>query len=91
VTFRITDNDSGTTTPNVSANHSASGQGTGIATVRLIEGSVNDGVWKATLSFDIDSAPGEWSVSLFSLEDIAGNTGSFGPGPGSFWLLTHGV
>jgi len=91
VTFRITDNDLGTTTPNVSANHSASGQGTGLATVRLIEGSVNDGVWKATLSFDIDSAPGEWSVSLFPLEDIAGNTGSFGPGPGSFWLLTHGV
>jgi len=83
VTMRITDNDSGTETPNVSA-RSIDGQATaGFANVTLSSGDANDGVWLATLTIPQNTVLGDWEVSIFPLTDSAGNTAdSFGPGDG---------
>ena len=79
VTFRVTDNDSGTEMPLVSARHD-SGQSTGFAAVRRISGDALDGTYEATLTVPQGSAPGVWEISLFPLTDKQGNDGFFGPG-----------
>ncbi len=74
---------------NVSARHDGSGQSSGFASVNLISGDYNDGVWQADLSIAANSAPGEWIVSLFPLTDILGNSSSFGPGSGYVSSFTN--
>ena len=65
---------------NVSARHDGSGQSAGFASVNLISGDYNDGIWQANLTIAANSAPGEWLVNLYPLTDTLGNSGSFGPG-----------
>ena len=78
VEFRITDNDSGVKTPNVTANSTTTDQRSdGFAAVSLISGDRNDGVWSAAISIPKGSASGVWEVLLFPLEDNQGNSGSF--------------
>ena len=74
---------------NVSARHDGSSQSSGFASVNLISGDYNDGVWQADLPIAANSAPGEWIVSLFPPTDILGNSGSFGPGSGYVSSFTN--
>jgi len=81
VTLRVTDNSSGASTPLLVASHD-SGQQTGFASVVRIDGDALDGTYEATLTVPKGGAPGIWSISLYPLEDAAGNDSSgFGPGP----------
>ena len=44
-----------------------------------VSGDNRDGTWQADISISQGSAPGEWSISLFPLQDSFGNSGFFGP------------
>lgn len=83
VTMRITDNDSGAETPNVSA-RSVDGDATaGFAEVTLLSGDSNDGIWQAILTIPENTILGDWEVTIFPLTDMAGNSADFfGPGDG---------
>jgi len=82
VTFRVTDDISGTETPNVVADSIDTTQSTGFANVQLISCNAIDGVWQAQLTIPAQSAPGQWKINLFPLRDVMGNSGNFGPGAG---------
>ena len=79
VTMRITDDESGVVTPNVTAGSDINSASTGFGAVRLVSGDNLDGIWEATLTVPQGTTSGNWSVSLFPLKDNADNTGSFGP------------
>lgn len=83
-TIRVTDNESGTTDPLVTAHSAVSDASSGFASVVLVSGDRNDGVWEATLTIPFNATSGEWQVITFPLTDNANNTSeAFGP-PASF-------
>ena len=80
VTMRITDDSSGTVMPNVVFSSQDTSQSTGFATVTRISGTALDGVYRAVGTLPVGAAPGAWRAVLYPLEDVAGNSGTFGPG-----------
>ncbi|WP_269520014.1 FG-GAP repeat domain-containing protein [Alteromonas sp. BMJM2] len=79
VTMRITDDESGVVTPNVTAGSDINNATTGFGAVRLVSGDNLDGIWEAALTVPQGTTSGDWSVTLFPLKDNADNSGSFGP------------
>ncbi|MCQ8850422.1 VCBS repeat-containing protein [Alteromonas stellipolaris] len=79
VTMRITDNESGVETPNVTAGSDNNSASTGFGQVNLVSGTDVDGIWEARLTVPMGTTAGDWSVSVFPLRDKADNTGTFGP------------
>jgi protein involved in ribonucleotide reduction len=79
VLLTITD-ESSVQPPNVVAKSVLNDSATGFGVVRLVSGDNTNGTWEAKLTVPKGATAGEWSVTLFPLTDIAGNSTSFGPG-----------
>ncbi|MGW1801572.1 DUF7743 domain-containing protein, partial [Streptomyces sp. NPDC001984] len=82
VTAHITDDASGTVAPYLTFSNDPTGQSAGFGQMTLTSGTALDGTYQRTVTIPQGAAPGDWNVSLYPLEDKAGNTGSFGPPPG---------
>ena len=54
---------------------------TGILPMTRVSGGQKDGVWRAVATFPVGSPPGPWTVSLYPIIDIAGNTDNTNPQP----------
>ena len=79
VEFSVTD-ETFIQTPNISFSSRSTTQSTGFATVEKIAGNDKAATFRATTTVPVNSAPGQWSWSLFPLRDSLGNSGGFGPG-----------
>jgi hypothetical protein len=79
VEFSVTD-ETFIQTPNLSFSSRSTTQSLGFAAVEKIAGNDKAATFRATLTIPINSAPGQWSWSLFPLRDSLGNSGGFGPG-----------
>jgi hypothetical protein len=79
VEFSITD-ETFIQTPNLTFGSRSTTQSLGFATVEKIAGNDKAATFRATSTIPINSAPGQWSWSLFPLRDSLGNSGGFGPG-----------
>lgn len=82
VEFRVTDDESGIKTPNITAESKTTSQSSfGFGTVSVLSSS-NGGLnilYKGEIVIDQGSAPGPWEITLFPLSDGQGNNTSFGP------------
>ena len=79
VEFSVTD-ETFIQTPNLSFSSRSTTQSLGFAAVEKIAGNDKAATFRATSTIPINSAPGQWSWSLFPLRDSLGNSGGFGPG-----------
>jgi nucleoid-associated protein YgaU len=79
VEFSVTD-ETFIQTPNISFSSRSTTQSIGFATVEKIAGNDKAATFRATTTVPVNSAPGQWSWSLFPLRDSLGNSGGFGPG-----------
>lgn len=72
VRVRLTDA-SGVQRPYFYASHGTTGQSASASSATLTSGTVQDGVWKATITIPQGSAEGRWTVRLGSVFDTYGN------------------
>jgi len=79
VEFSVTDETS-IQTPSVTFGSKTTTQSLGFAAVEKITGNEKSATYRATATIPINSAPGQWSWTLFPLKDSLGNGGGFGPG-----------
>ena len=79
VEFSVTD-ETFIQTPNITFSSRSTTQSIGFATVEKIAGNDKAATFRATTTVPVNSAPGQWSWSLFPLRDSLGNSGGFGPG-----------
>jgi hypothetical protein len=79
VEFSVTD-ETFIQSPNLTLGSRSTTQSLGFATVEKIAGNDKAATFRATSTIPINSAPGQWSWSLFPLRDSLGNSGAFGPG-----------
>ena len=79
VEFSVTDETS-IQTPFVTFGSKTTTQSLGFAAVEKIAGNEKAATYRATTTIPINSAPGQWSWTLFPLKDSLGNGGGFGPG-----------
>lgn len=80
VRMRVSDTGTGVETPKVTARSIDGDASAGFASVSLLSGSKNDGIWQAVLTIPKNAQEGLWEVVLFPLSDEAGNSTGFGPG-----------
>ena len=79
VEFSITDDSEITDTVLLVLGSRTSTQATGLIFSKLMSKVGKTSTFRAAATIGFGKAPGEWSWSLFPLEDALGNKGSFGP------------
>ena len=80
VEFSITDDSEVTDSVLLVLGSRASTQATGLIRSKLVSKVGKTSTYQASATIGFGKAPGEWSWSLFPLEDVLGNSGGFGPG-----------
>lgn len=53
------------------------GQSQGFGSMRLVSGTMQDGIWEHTITIPQGAATGKWEVTLYPLRDTWGNSSSF--------------
>lgn len=73
IRLEITD-ESGVRPPVIVLSHRSTGQSQGFGELRLLEGNAKKGTWGKTITLDRKKALGNWSVSLYPIDDLLGNS-----------------